>query len=95
MSLRCSWQSWVTQLKKPLEQQWMVQMGKKGRGNRHKQHRAGTVPTTFKSYSQPSPGKMGVLGTTDRHKRHICLKSGKEEIRVKWFPNRKDVFNRI
>lgn len=38
---------------------------------------------------------MGVFGIIDRYKRYICLKSGKEEIRVKWFLNRKDVFNRI
>lgn len=59
----------------------------------------------LKGYSQPSSGKMGTLGTTDKmmgglgisytDKYNTCQRSGKEGERVKRFPPGEDVSNRI
>ena len=55
----------------PNKQQWIVQMGKEGRGHSDGKHQVLSEAIRFKSDSQPRSGKMDTLGTTDTDKRPL------------------------
>ena len=79
----------------PNKQQWIVQMGKEGRGHSDGKHQVLSEAIRFKSDSQPRSGKMDTLGTTDTDKRNTCLKSEREKEKVKQLPPREDACNRM
>jgi len=79
----------------PNKQQWVVQMGKDSRGHSDGKHQVLSEAVHFKSNSQPRSGKMDTLGTTDTDKRNTCLKSEREEKKVKQLPPREDACHRM